>query len=164
LEGGKLMSSGSEPAPLPDKTDDKPKGLEDRLSNIGILPMMLPLVLIGVIFIVIQSCSAVYQKDLIGNYSLVSTNVPGMKRSSLELKEQGKFKMTLFVGDYEEMDGSWGLAGETKEIAFFDTRGTTSTEGVKLKGEVDGSKIILTITEKGKTYEVVYEKVKYQSQ
>lgn len=154
------MSSGNEQTPS--VPVDKPDGPKKRLSGMWILTLAMGLILLGAATLgIMKACSAPTAKSLIGSYSLVGTTIPGMKSSSLELKEMAEFKLTLFVGDYEEMSGLWGLLGSS--IEFRDIKGTSSSR-ITIKGEVDGSRIVVKGTEKGKTFQITYEKIKYQSQ
>lgn len=160
------MSSGYEQTPVPvDQPEGgKSEGSKKRLSAMGILTLVMGLILFGAITLgIMKACSAPSAKSLVGSYSLVGTTIAGMKSSSLELKEGGDFKLTLFVGDYEEMTGRWGIRGESSTIDFFNIKGTSSSS-IKIEGEASGNRIVVTGTEKGKTFEITYEKIKYQSQ
>lgn len=103
---------------------------------------------------VTSSSSTSSVESVAGSYTFVSSSIPRLN-SSLTLKDNGSFRMTIHLGDDEEMLGSYKVTGDT--ISFYNIHGTSSSR-IEMAGKFEGRRIKITGKEKGDTFEIVYEK------
>jgi RNA polymerase subunit RPABC4/transcription elongation factor Spt4 len=109
----------------------------------------------GITTIILLTGSRGTSESITGRYSLVRSSISRLKNSSLELRNDNSFTLTLQLGDYEEMTGKYIVSGDT--IDFYNIQGTSSSR-IQMSGRWRNRTITITAQEKGKTFEMEYSK------